>query len=256
MLKRLFALATVSALALVVVSTAGAGCSSTSDPATPTEAGPDARPHPDTGAEDAEGPKCPSTAPITPADPRLAYKDPNAAKTDCSVADHEALVDYFAAADAKGQTVTLSQVDTFLKGRGQECHDCVFTDAKAATWGPLPVADGQLVTINWGMCYALLSGRNEVGKAVQQWSDCLDLACVDCVDDRSTLQACYKKAANGACKDVGAQGQTVTASVDIDALDDACTKFTDLVRVACVGALPDGGGDSGDASEGGDGGDD
>lgn len=251
MVKTLRALAALSATTLLLVSSLGAGCSSSST-STETEvvdSGLDAtRPRPVAPVEDAGPQLCPTVDPIASTD--LAYKEPTAVRQDCSVDDYNALLDYL----NKNDNATVSQVKTFLKGRGGKCYDCVVTDASAATWGPLPTQAGQLVTINVGSCFTLVSGNPALGKDIQNLFDCESLACKDCTD-QAEYSACKKKADQGACKAILAQAQKDFANVD-EALFDRCGSFTDAVREQCVGVVTDGGDGGGGDADSGDAGDD
>jgi hypothetical protein len=242
--KKLSALATVSAMTFCLVSAVGAGCSSTTTNTTTTaDSGPDAtRPRPDAAPEDAGPAVCPTTDPIASTD--LAYAEPTPLKMDCTVDDYNALVDYL----NKNQSATVSNVDTFLKTRGTACHDCVFADASGGTWGPLPIVGGQLQTINVGSCFTIVTGNPVLGKDIQNLFDCESVACGDCTD-QSSYTACKSQADKGACKGILAQAQQDFASVD-QTLFDTCGSFTDSVREQCVGAIDAGdAGDAGDASD-------
>jgi hypothetical protein len=242
MVKKLSALATVTAAALASMSALGTGCSTTT---TTTEepvvdSGPTVRPRPDAAEEDAGPQVCPTTDPIPAAD--LPWRPPTPLKGDCSQADYKALDDYLTA----NTSATVSQVDAFLKNRSQVCHDCVFTDANATTWGPIPTAGGNLVTINIGSCFALLSGKEAAGKSIQNLFDCELVACADCAT-QAEYDACSKKADQGACKAILTQAQKDFGGVP-DTIFDQCGSFMDSVRVQCV-APADAAGDAGDAGD-------
>lgn len=236
MVKKLFALASLTALTGAVASVSAAGCSST--PVTPedeggtptTDAGPDVRK--DQGVPDTNPPGT-GTCPTTEAIDQTQYQYKGAAiKTgDCTSADIDALVAYVDA------NKTAKYADVKNSVTSATCKACLFT-VDGATWGPLVEnAKGELILINSGGCIEAASGKLECGKAYHQFEQCLDEACVDCPEgDDTALSACFKAAAKGACK----AANTAITSDCADAIStcsDLSTKYTfeAPAKALCVG---------------------
>jgi len=242
MVKKLFALASVTALTGLMAAVAASGCSSTTtvDPGT-AETGVDAKtdapakvdaatPEEDTGAG-----TCPTTTPVTAADIGLTWVAPGAPQNVCNQADLDALKAVFAA--GKGS----AKYSDIEKSLGATCGPCVFTAVKGTRWGMIikdganPVADNSL-----GACFGALSTA-ECGKARFEIDSCLDIACPqsDCGTDTS---ACNTKALKGACKSFVTP--YTAACPDESALLTNCANFVRIIEITCGGGA-DGGLDSG-----------
>lgn len=234
MFKKVFALASFTALTGVIALGSAAGCSSSSS----TTSGGD-----DSGStvkkdassdrsstpvdEDAGPSTCPSTDPVNAAD--LPWAPPTA--TQVGKCTEQNLTDFQAYLKANPST-TNEQFEAYIKSQSAACHDCVFTDASKPTWGPIPTSGGKLVTINIGACFALVSGNTECGHSIQNEFDCEFVACSDCADD-TAFQSCQKKSQTGACKPFVQAIQTSCKGVPAT-VDDACGSFIDSMRVQCV----------------------
>jgi len=85
---------------------------------------------------------------------------------------------------------------------GAACAACAFTKQTATKWGLfLEDAAGKTIFDNsHAACEAILE-NDACGKADAEFYVCLDSACADCADQTAT-DACYSKAAKGACKSV------------------------------------------------------
>jgi hypothetical protein len=127
---------------------------------------------------------------------------------------------------------TNAQLEAFVLSRSQACHDCVFTDASAPSWGPIPMSGGKLVTLNIGGCFALVSGVVPCGKALQNEFDCEFVACADCASSLE-FQACQKVAQQGVCKPFVTAIQSACVGVPAT-VDDSCGTYVDSIRVQCV----------------------
>ncbi|CAN5924612.1 hypothetical protein BH11MYX4_BH11MYX4_65840 [soil metagenome] len=241
MVKKLFALASVTALTGLMAAVAASGCSSsTVVDTTPTiEAGPDVKVTPKDAApidEPDTGPAtCPTTTPVTSADIGLTWVAPGAPQSVCNQGDLDALKKVFA--DGKGS----AKYTDIEKSLGATCGPCVFTAVKGARWGMI-IKDGANVVADnsLGACFGALSTA-ECGKARFEIDSCLDIACPqqDCGTD---TQACNTKALKGACKSFVAP--YTTACTDENALIASCTNFVRIIEVTCGGG-PDAGLDSG-----------
>lgn len=232
--KKLFALASFTAVTGIMVATTAAGCSSSSATTTTTDGGKsDAKPPPppapptdDGGGDDTDGggTGCPPTTPIDAAS--LPWEDPAAPIVGaCNEKDISSMV----AAIKAGSVKTDDDLKTGLTGGAAgACSKCIFTDATKAPWGPLPEvndpkAGAQAVTVNIGGCYALGLKNNACGKALQNLDDCRFTACFDdaCpANPTSTqLQNCFTAAEKGACKAIAAAISTACAGVTQAQLD-------------------------------------
>jgi hypothetical protein len=254
--KKLFALASFSAVTGVLVAATASGCSSSTSSTTTTgDAGKDtgpAKPPPppvtgdDGGGGDAGGGTCPTTDAIDPA--TLPYMDPAPPTPGkCTEADLTALG--AAVANAKSD-------DDLKKVISAACATCVFTDANKTGWGALPevsTSSGpQAATVNLGGCYQIVTGNKACGQAVQNHLDCQFQACDGCPSgDQTAFDNCIKKADTGACKTEVKNEQTACGSLDPNLLtagDDNCVPsggkylFEGPIRVQCITGPTDAGG--------------
>ena len=240
MIKKMFALASVTALTGLVASVAASGCSSTTSVAeeggtTVSEAG-DAKKPIEAGPEEEAGPAtCPTTDPI---DATVApWKPPAVSQGSCS---EKMITDLVAFVDANKMA---AYADIKKAVTDATCKACLFVK-DGDKWGPLvEKADGSFLRNNFGGCVAVTSGKEACGKAYSQYDDCVSFACQDCADDAATSK-CRTAAAKGACK--GAAASLVKECPDNTALtacDDLAKTYTfeAAARALCVGT-----GDGGD----------
>jgi hypothetical protein len=247
MVKKLFALASVTALTGLIAAVAASGCSSTDvindtpdgtggdtgkpDTGKPKEAGPD----PD---EPATTGTCPSTDPITAADieKQLNWLPPTAVQSVCTQTNIDDLKALFKSAPATG--VAFTDINAKL---GATCAACAFsTDKNTTNWGIFAQYDGKSAVQNEsGACFAVIKDP-ACGKARFEWETCLDIACPesDCGADKR--QACFPKAykVGGACKAI--TDAYVAACPDEQGLIDACGTTFKSLAVTCAGG-PDAG---------------
>jgi hypothetical protein len=227
----------VVGLAVLVVTSglgaalAGSGCASEHEVRTiPTEeAG--AR---ETGAADTAPPaeKCPTATPV--ASSKLEWKAPTPAKEgQCQADDVAAMRDFL----SKNPTAKNEEFLAFVKNRDTTCADCIFADADLQTWPPAPVRAAKVVTFNVGACYALLTGRESGGQAMQNAWDCAFEACFDCTSALE-LEACRAKARTTACKAYDDSSRTECAGLPGT---EVCGTPFDSIRVQCVTPSPDAG---------------
>ena len=183
-------------------------------------------------------PICPSTDPIG-AD-TLAWKPPTAPQEGiCKDADVTAMKDYLTA----NPKASNEDFENFVKNRSPDCHDCVFGDADGKTWPPAPVRAGKVVTFNVGACYAIVTGNDGCGKAVQNAWDCEFQACALCLAP-TELDSCRSRARLGTCLSYAQKSNTACPGPSADGV---CGSPFDSIRVQCVtNAKPvDGGTDAG-----------
>ena len=241
MVKKLFALASVTALTGLMAAVAASGCSSTIVDVTPvTEAGPDVKVTPkdagkDPDPEETGAATCPTTTPVTAADIGLSWVAPGAPQNVCTQKNLDDLKALFAA--GKG-SAKYTDIETTL---GATCGPCVFTAKAGPRWGLLVKEGANVIADNsLGACFGAIS-TPECGKARFEIDSCLDIACpqTDCGTD---LKICNTKALKGACKSFVTP--YTKACPDEQTLIDNCTNFTRIIEVTCGGG-PDGGLDSG-----------
>ncbi|MBX3189777.1 MAG: hypothetical protein KF819_22320 [Labilithrix sp.] len=239
-MRRLAAVATLAALFFAVAGVTLAGCSDDyrTGEVPAQDAAREARPTP---AEDAEPSACPSTTPVDAS--KLPWKAATPPQSDKCQLDHITRMKEFLAAEPNA---TNEEFQTFVKNLDTACHDCVFSPAEGATWPPIPVSGGKVVTLNIGACYALVSGKDDCGKAVQNTFDCEFEACAECTST-GELESCRAKSRSGACKAFAENVRLACAGVP-PTVDDACGSVFDSVRVQCVSSVTDAG-DAGDAGD-------
>lgn len=162
---------------------------------------------------------CPSTAPIDAT--KFAYKPAATPSTACTAAEIEELITFV----DTNKTATLADVK--LSVTNTTCRACLVTLDTDATWGAIVEdAAGKVVLINSAGCIEAKSGKLECGVAYHRFERCLEEACVACPAGNDIARAaCYKAAAKGACKSANV---AITSDCD-DALstcDDLSTKYT------------------------------
>lgn len=249
MVKKLFALASMTALTGVVVSASSVGCSSTTVNASDDGGGgtTDSGPVADSGVKkdgsvttDSGPGTCPTTDAIDAT--QYGYKNANIQPGKCTNDMITALVTFV------DNNKSAKYADVKAAVTDADCRACIF-QADGATWGPLVEnAKGELILINTGGCIEAASGKSECGKSYHQFEQCLDEACTDCPDgDQTALQNCFKAAAKGACKAANAAIGTECADA-ITTCGNLATKYTfeAPAKALCVGV-----GDAGDAGDGG-----
>ena len=242
MVKKLFVLASVTALTGLMAAVAVSGCSSTNtvtDPVAetgPADAKVEAAVKKDAEPEDSSTTTtCPDMSKaVTVADIGLTWVAPGAPQSVCDQSNLDALKAVFAA--GKGS----AKYSDIEKSLGATCAACVFTPVKGARWG-LIIKDGANIAgdNSQGSCNAQYSD-NACGKASFEADACADLACPqqECTDQ----SACQKKAfaAKGPCATFAA-GYRSACTKDIG---DVCDNFIKTIVASCGG-----GGDAGlDAS--------
>jgi len=234
MVKKMFALASVTALSGLMAAVAASGCSSTTTVDNPgAETGvPDAKLEaavkPDTSVDtDAPADTCPAPTPITATDIGLTWVAPGAPQAVCDQSNLDALKKVFA--DGKGS----AKYTDIEKSLGATCAACVFTPKAGARWGVI-IKDGTNIAADnsSGSCYAQNSTA-ECGKATFELDACVDIACPqsECTD----AAACTKKAvaAKGPCATFTKAFQT--GCPDAAALGDLCDNFIKTIVASCGG---------------------
>jgi hypothetical protein len=241
MVKKLFVLASVTALSGFAAALSVSGCSSDDPPAgaappTPDAGIPDVRPKPPEPPPD--GPDdvpqtCPTTTPVTSADIGLTWVAPGPVQTVCN---QQNLDDLKALFDKGKGSAKYSEIETTL---GTTCAPCVFTQVKSASWGVI-VKDGATIVADnsSGSCFGQLSDA-ACGKAVFELDACVDHVCPQ--DECTDTQACTSKALKGACKNLLATFQK--GCPNAAAIQPQCDNFIKIIAVSCAGG-PDAGVDA------------
>lgn len=242
MVKKVFALATVTALSGSIGTIAVAGCSSSraSDTSESGVDGSGAKPRNDAadGVDAGASSGCPSIDPIDAT--QLPWKAPAKMVGSCADKDLADLVDYVAKNSG-------AQYGDWKKSvASAACSSCIFGKETEATWKPLlEDAKGQLVGLNVGGCIAIASGSDTCGQSYQNWFDCRFQACADCPNgDTAALQKCLSAASRGACKTAFNAVTTVCTDAVIGDAETKCQGskfvFEGPIRAQCIG-LQEGG---------------
>jgi hypothetical protein len=249
MVKKLFAVASVTALTGLIATVSVAGCSSTTvqdtsgDSAVAADASKDAaKPKTDGSADEDTGAPasgtCPTLAPIDAT--ALPWKAPSKLVGSCTDKELTDLVTYV---DANS---TAKYADWKKTVTNPSCSSCIFGKETDATWKPLlEDASGQLVGLNVGGCIAIASNNEKCGQSYQNWFDCRFEACTDCPNgDTAALQKCLTAASKGACKGAFDKVGTVCGDTAIGDAETACNGdkfvFEGPIKAQCIG-LKEGG---------------
>ena len=208
MVKKLFALASVTALTGLIATVGVAGCSSTTvqdtagdcrgrHGATAARSTPkkDGAADEDSGDRPATG-TCPSLDPIDAHGPPLevARRSSTGACTEKELSDLVTYVDANSTREVRR-----------LEEDGHAARPAApASSARRPTRPGSPSSrtrKGQLVGLNVGGCIAIASGNEKCGQSYQNWFDCRFEACTDCPNgDTAALQKCLSAASKGACK--------------------------------------------------------
>jgi hypothetical protein len=259
MVKKLFALASVSALTGLVAATGVAGCTTeTVEPgATPDSGAPDAKKDSkgviddDSGDEPVdEGCEAKDAVDHT----KFAYTKAFSQAAACTTTELEALTAYF---DANSDKQDFS-IAKWAEEVSENCGKCVFTPTDADAWGPILVKDDKLDGVNNGGCLEVVSGKEACGQAYQQVNECLIVACLPPDQGGSgtcTTQDEFNECRNAEATLTGPCGAALTAvqkecGSSLGAYIDACTPpqgakyiFEGTIPVHCItgGGTPDAG---------------
>jgi hypothetical protein len=247
MVKKLFALASISALTgLLATAGAAAGCSSTtsggeSDASTSPDTS-KATPK-DSGIVDdgAVAPTtCPTTTPLTAADieAQLKWVPPHAVQSVCGQAN---LDDLKAAINASGTGGTkFTDIKAALgKGDGGAgCVACAFSKDTAPNWQPYVETTTGTISNRFASCLAQVESA-ACGKAFFQFDICIKVVCndTDCAD-ATAVTACQKKAVavGGACNDLGKAYVAACPNGDAQlGTDGVCENSPKSIAASCGG---------------------
>jgi hypothetical protein len=255
--KKLFALASVTALTGLMATVAASGCSSTkteeggggTDAATTPDVKTDAtKPKPGDDEEEPTSTECKGTTEVDAT--KLPWKAPFVDKGACTAAELAALVKY----------VDENDTAKYADWKGSVpagCKDCIFGKEADAAWKPLlENAKGELVGLNVGGCIAIAanggnaptagSAADKCGQSYQNWFDCRFEACADCPSgDTAALQKCLSAASKAGCKKAFDAVSTVCGDQVISDAETACDGdkfvFEGPIKGQCIGLSTDGG---------------
>jgi hypothetical protein len=249
MIKKLFALASISGLTGLMAMTSASGCSSTTTVSdtdastTPTEAGgKDASPPKEAGEEPDSGETatCPTTEVVTAADidGQLKWVPPAAPQKVCTQTNLDDLKKLIVASGSAG--TKFADIKTTL---GATCAACAFSKDTAANWQVYVETTSGTLSNRTASCLAQVESA-ECGKAYFQADICLKIVCsaTDCGGD-AEVAACQKKAAGagGACNALGKAFLTACPNTDTQLADDGpCASSPSSIAISCGGGL-DGG---------------
>ena len=254
--KKLFALASVTALTGLMSTVAASGCSSTktetaadTDATTPVDAGKtDAKKPPVDDEDSSTSNTCPTKDAIDAT--KLPWKAPYVEKGACSDAELAALVKFVDEND------TAKYADWKSSVANAGCKACIFGKEADTAWRPLlENAKGELVGLNVGGCIAVAANGggpvtagdkgDKCGQSYQNWFDCRFEACAECPDgDTAALQKCLSAASKGACKKAFDDVGTICGDQEISDAETACNGdkfvFEGPIKGQCIG-LAEGG---------------
>ena len=238
--KKLFALASVSAIAGLMTAVTASGCTNKeevidgSSSGTTTDGGKDSggskSDRPPVGDTEEDPPTdCPADAPLTEADldKEIGWKEAKKTPGACSATD-------------------LTQLETNFKDTGiktyfdlgkqlsDECFACVFAKDTDANWGPIVGTaenNGETGFVNFGACFGAVEDP-ACGKALQYEQFCYNIACNECTTTSTERQKCVEKAgSSGMCTEFG--DATAKACPNIQTSAKQCNSIIDAAKTLC-----------------------
>lgn len=220
MVKKLFALASVTALGGFVIAVSAAGCSSTETTTTATDASTDVAKKTDAKPPVPEEDAAPETTCLAPKPidvSTIPYQPPAIKPGSCS---KDVLTQISTFVD-KNPNATFTDVKDEVS-KDAKCGACVFGSVDDSSWAAIVLDKDGNGAINRGACVNVVSGNDACGKAYQQWTSCLLEACDKCTTD-TERQTCQTDAqeAGAACGDAS------------DALGKACGAKINTYISAC-----------------------
>ena len=245
MVKRIFALVSVSALTGLLSAVTAAGCSS-DDPASKAspEAGGSSQ-NPEGGSKvdggDGSDKENGDDEPCMEKDNIDATKFPYAtakkAPNACTNKELDDLSKYFT--DKAQNTEDISIAD-WKKVVSDTCARCVFSDGTGAEWSPILVKGDKLDDVNRGGCIEIASGKRSCGEAYQRVAECRLAACVDTCKTADSFTQCLDDVEgifSGPCKGAYDTLQKECGN-DLAKYEAACRgpsyTFEGPVRVQCI----------------------
>jgi len=220
MVKKLFALASVTALTGLVSAVAASGCSSTTEETTTGDAASDAKTDTkktDTGPGEEEDAATCKKADATFAPPTI--NPPAAAQNLAACSD--TVLGALADACSKEPESAGCQTARAVAGNQKDCADCLFGAKTDANWKMIVLQPGETPAARYNQagCITLASGVPDCGKKYFTVVSCFDAFCADCTGAEES--ACQKDVAQGSgeCKQY--------------LIDQACGNALDAVEKTC-----------------------
>jgi len=247
--KKLFALASVSAIAGLMTTVTASGCSSTTTENAPSEGGASSssgstskdaatdRKQIPGDNEDEEPTDCPANVPLTEADleKEIGWKPAKANPQACSAADITKL-------EANFKNTNIKTYFDLGEGLGDDCFACVFAKDTDANWGPIVGTaenNGETGFVNFGACFGFVEDE-ACGKALQYEQFCYNIACNECTTTSTERQKCVEKAgSSGMCTEFG--DATAKACPDIQTSAKKCNSIIDAAKTLCTAGSTDAG---------------
>lgn len=243
MLKKLFALASLTALTGVFASVAASGCTSETT-VTETDSGATDSGRTDGGGKKDADPVEEDSGPATCPNPAPAQDPPWKPAADinpvCTQADLTLIN-----TKAQQQGTTFKSLETDLAAQNAACATCVFTKENDAAWGPIVYAgDGSSggAFFNYGSCFSKApGGSDDCGKAIQQSEFCLDAVCTEeeCGSENA-LTACIQSSLQDTAS-CGKYPVQTACGQSLQALSQTCRTGLDVIRVMCSNIAADAG---------------
>lgn len=269
MVKKLFALASVTGLTGLVAAITAAGCSSTTETQATNDGGSsgttDSGKKTDSGKTptDTDEPAAPSCKDTAATFTKSTINPPT---TQQASACDSAAIDALAAAcledpaDTKGTKCK----DARALAANKTCADCVFGTKADANWKVINVEAGKTAQFNQAGCITHVTGVPGCGEAYIQILRCANTFCPgDKCADQASATACFNEIKGAECKDyllgndVSSDDQACSNALQAKQtqIDDNCfaadntaaaetTFFKNMIKTSCQTA-PQGGGDAG-----------
>jgi hypothetical protein len=247
--KKLFALASVSAIAGLMTTVGASGCSTTTtetnsssssggtDGGTKDATTKDRTVVPeDDGGEDPSD--CPADVPLTEADldKEIGWKEAKAVPGACTAADITQL-------EANFKDQGIKTYFDLGKNLPEGCFNCIFSKDTDANWGPVVGTaenGGETGFVNFGACFGEVEDP-ACGKALQYEQFCYNIACNECSATSTERQKCVEKAgSSGMCTEFG--DATAKACPNIQTSAKKCNSIVDAAKTLCGAASTDAGG--------------
>ncbi|MBX3212279.1 MAG: hypothetical protein KF850_09625 [Labilithrix sp.] len=245
MMKKIFALASVSTLAGLVSAAAAAGCSSNDESKGSASDGGPAPTQTRDGGDDTEGrepgrgrddaPSCMETKAIDMT--QFPYARAKRAANACTTQELGELSAYFRNTAQQSQDIVISD---WAKTVSEGCAACVFSDGRGAEWTPILTKDNKLDDVNRGGCIEIASGKEVCGRAYQHVAECRLEACANTCDTAEGFTQCLGKVTeifSGPC-DAAYKALERDCGADLPKYEEACrgTTFTfeGPVRAQCI----------------------
>jgi hypothetical protein len=238
MVKKVFALASVTALGGLVAAVSAAGCTTTEVVQQTSDSGVvDAgKKQNDSGTKvpgddeaDAGGPDtCLAPEPIDVS--KVPYKQPIVTPGACKPEILTFIKDYLKA----NPEATFTDFREAVIKEDATCGACVFSTPEADKWGTIVINNAGAGFLHFGGCIEIVSGERECGAAFTQWDVCIRNACKTCSEDE--MQECGEEAqAPGAACGAPSKALFEACGNNVNAFIEACRDINALITKACIG---------------------